>query len=101
MDCVGILDGWLEAAGRKGGVERVQLEFCTNNFHEVQQQLKHVNYEVIPIYHDLFLEQGKSWYIYLLNVLNLSRNIGRPRFGLDALRGTLIPNNINTSRNIE
>ena len=56
------MNDWLSSHGYPGGVHHVQLEFCTNNLVEMQHKVALLQGNIIPIYQDLFLEQGKNAY---------------------------------------
>ena len=52
------MDEFLAARGEPGGIEQIQKEFCSNHYLEVQQQILSVNGEIVPMYQDLFMEEG-------------------------------------------
>ncbi len=58
--CKSRLDEYLLQKGESGGMEQLQKEFCSNHYLEVQQQILSVQGEIIPMYQDLFMEEGKD-----------------------------------------
>ena len=58
--CKSNLDEFLAARGEPGGIEQIQKEFCSNHYLEVQQQILSVNGEIVPLYQDLFMEEGSK-----------------------------------------
>jgi hypothetical protein len=60
VGCGPRLNLWLEEHKRPGGVNQMQLEFCSNIYHSMSEKLKLTNGIVMPYYQDLLMEEGRK-----------------------------------------